>query len=312
MSNKFKVTVEKENGNNAIVAIEPLEQGYGHTLGNALRRTLLSSIPGAAITSVKISGVDHQFSTINGVVEDVIEIILNLKKVRVKVFADSAVKNKTFKMVINKSGAGAVTAGDIDTQGQGEIANPEQHIANISDGKVKLSMEMTVETGMGYVPNDDKKTAEIGLIPVDAIFTPIMSVNYTVEQTRVGRRTDLDKLNLDITTDGTISAVDAVTQAAQILAGLFKQVYEPSADDEIEAPVATSAMLSNDLLRSSVEELDLPVRISNALKAIDIDTIEKLVSVPRVSLIKAKNLGAKSLTLISEKLSERGLALSEA
>jgi len=312
MSNKFKVTVEKEDGNNFVVAIEPLEQGYGHTLGNALRRTLLSSIPGAAITSVKITGVNHQFSTITGVVEDVIEIILNLKKVRVKVFADAAVKNKTFRMSVNKSGLGPITAADIDTQGQGEISNPEQHIATITDSKVKFLMEMTVETGMGYVPTDDKRAAEIGLIPVDAIFTPILSVNYTVEQTRVGRRTDFDKLNLEIVTDGTITAVDAVTQAARVLAGMFRQVYEPSTDDEIEAPVASTAMLSNDLLRSSVEELDLPVRISNALKAIDIDTIDKLVSVQRVQLIKAKNLGAKSLSLISEKLGERGLALSEA
>ncbi len=308
----FKVVVEKTNGNNATVAIEPLEQGYGQTLGNSLRRTLLSSIPGAAITSVKIAGVNHQFSTINGVIEDVIEIILNLKKVRVKVYTDNVAKSKSFKMVLQKSGVGEVKASDIDTQGQGEIVNPDQHIATITDAKTKLNFDLTIETGIGYVPSDEKKTPEIGLMPIDAIYTPVLSVNYNVEQTRVGRRTDLDKLNLDITTDGTIAPLEAVNKAATILSGLFKQVYEPMADEESELPIVSGNLVSNDLLKSSVEELDLPVRISNALKAIEIDTIEKLVSVPRVSLIKAKNLGAKSLSLISEKLGERGLALSEA
>lgn len=309
----FKVTVEKTNGNNALVAIEPLEQGFGHTLGNSLRRTLLSSIPGAAITSVKIAGVAHQFSTINGVIEDVIEIILNLKKVRVKIYTDGKdQKSKSIRMVLAKMGEGEVKAGDIDTQGQGEIANPDQHIATLTDSKAKLNIELIAETGSGYAPADEKKSAEIGVIPVDAIYAPVLSVNYTVEQTRVGRRTDLDKLNLDITTDGTISPLDAVNRAAAILFGYFKQVFEPTADEEIESPVVTSSLISNELLKSSVEELDLPVRISNALKAIEIDTIEKLVSVQRAQLIKAKNLGAKSLSLISEKLAERGLSLSEA
>lgn len=303
---KFKVKSENEKDNFAQVVIEPLEQGYGHTLGNSLRRCLLTSLPGAAITSVKISGVSHQFSTIPGVIEDVIQIILNLKKVRVKIYSDKAVH-----MSLSKTGKGAVTAADINTEGNGEIINPQAHIATITDPKVKLQIDLSIEPGVGYSMSDERKSSELGVMPIDAIFTPIMSVNYTVDQTRVGRKTDFDKLVMDITTDGTITAVEAVNQSAQILSGYFHQIYEPSAEEEI--PVAAEgSFISEDLLKSSVEELDLPVRISNALKAIDADTIGKLIAIPRAQLMKAKNLGAKSLTLISEKLAERGLTLSEA
>lgn len=308
---KFKLVVEKDNGSQALIAVEPLEKGYGHTLGNSLRRTMLNSLGGAAVVSVKIAGVDHQFSTMTGVMEDVIQVILNLKKVRVKVYSDTPGKTKTVKMSLSKSGKGPITASDIDTQGNGEIVNGDQHIATITDDKAKLQIELTVETGSGYVPSEERKSSEIGAISVDAIFSPVLSVNYTVEQTRVGRETNFEKLNLDVVTDGTMSPLEAVNQSAQILAGYFKQVYDPSFDEEVDQ-VATTSFVSNDLLKASVEELDLPVRISNALKAIEIDTIEKLINVPRVQLIKAKNLGAKSLSLISEKLSERGLALSEA
>lgn len=302
----FKITTEKENGNWALISIEPLEAGYGHTLGNSLRRCLLTSLEGAAITSIKISGVSHQFSTITGVVEDVIEIILNLKKVRLKVYGE-----KPIRLRIAKSGTGEVKAGDIDTLGQGEIVNQDQHIATLTDSKAKLNMEMTAEKGVGYLPADEKKTTEIGVIPIDAIFTPILSVNYTVDQTRVGRRTDFDKLNLEITTDGTVQALDAVNTAAKILSGYFKQIYEP-VFDEVEEATPTPSFMSDDLMKSSIEELDLPVRITNALKAIEIDTIGKLTTVSPSQLMKAKNLGAKSLSLISEKLQERGLVLSEA
>lgn len=307
----FKVTTEKDNGNNAIIAIEPLEKGYGHTLGNSLRRSLLSSLAGSAITSVKITGVDHQFSTINGVLEDVIAIILNLKKVRIKLYTEEG-KAKVAHMTIAKSGTGAITAADFDTAGLGEVVNPDQHIATITDDKTKFNLEVTVENGSGYVPADDKKNPEIGVIAVDAIYTPVTFVNYTVEQTRVGRSTDFEKLNLEVTTDGTITPVEAVNQAAKILNGYFKQVYDPQEEPEADVETSTISPAVNDFMKASVEELDLPVRISNALKAIEIDTIEKLVTAPRVTLIKAKNLGAKSLTLISEKLEERGLALGEA
>ena len=302
---RFKVTSEKEETNFARVVIEPLEQGYGHTLGNSLRRCLLTSLEGAAITSVKISGVSHQFSTIPGVIEDVIQIILNLKKVRIKIYGE-----KSIKLSLQKNGKGDAKASDINTFGSGEIINKDAHIATITDPKIKLQIEMTAETGVGYSSSEERKSAEIGVMPIDAIFTPVLSVNYTVDQTRVGRRTDFDKLNLDITTDGTITPMEALNQSAKTLTNYFQQVYEPLPEEE--APAQESSFLSEDLLKSSVEELDLPVRISNALKAIDADTIGKLIAIPKHQLMKAKNLGAKSLTLISDKLAERGLSLSEA
>lgn len=305
---KFKVNVEQEKGNWALLSFEPLEQGYGNTLGNSLRRTLLNSLEGAAITSVKISGVSHQFATIPGVIEDVIEIILNLKKVRVKIYGEKAIR-----LSLRKDGEGEVKAKGIDTGGLGEIANPDQHIATLTNSKAKLHIEMTAEIGVGYVQAEERKLAEIGVIPIDAIFTPVLSVKYTVDQTRVGRRTDFDKLNLEVTTDGTISPLDAVNKGAEILSAYFKQVLEPAEDtDQALDTSKPSSLVSDELLKSSVEELDLPVRISNALKAIEIDTIGKLLNVPPSQLMKAKNLGAKSLTLITEKLAERGLSLGEA
>lgn len=307
---KFKIRTEQEKNNFARLVIEPLQQGYGHTLGNSLRRTLLASLQGAAITSVKISGVAHQFSTISGVVEDVIEIILNLKKVRLKIFSDERSSlGKSIRLSLIKNGKGGVKASDIDTQGAGEIVNPDLHIATITDPKLKLNIEMTAEIGTGFEEAEERQSAEIGVIPVDAFFTPIVSVTYSVDQTRVGRRTDFDRLNLDITTDGTISPQEAVFEAAQVLAGYFKQIYEPQ--EEEEQPATTPSFISDDLLKSSVEELDLPVRITNALKAIDVDTIGKLTTTAPSQLMKAKNLGAKSLNLISEKLVERGLSLGE-
>lgn len=303
---KFKLEIEDQKNNWALISLEPLEQGYGHTLGNSLKRCMLTSLQGSAITSIKISGVSHQFSTIPGVAEDVIQIILSLKKVRVKIDGE-----KQIKMKISASGKGVVKASDIDTLGAGEIVSPDQHIATITDPKAKLNIELTAETGVGYQTAEERKSAEIGVMPIDAIFTPVLSVNYTVEQTRVGRSTNFDKLNLEVTTDGTIAPKEAVEKAAQILSGYFKQVYEPSEVEEV-AEVQTSSFASDDLLKSSVEELDLPVRITNALKAIEIDTIGKLLSTSPNHLMKAKNLGAKSLTLISEKLTERGLSLGEA
>lgn len=302
---KFKLKTEDEKDNWAKIVVEPLEQGYGHTLGNSLRRCMLNSLSGAAITSVKISGASHQFSTLPGVIEDVIEIILNLKKVRVKLYGD-----KPVKMTLTATGKGEIKASAIDTLGAGEIVNPDAHIATLTDGKAKLTIEMMAEAGVGYIPADDKRSAEIGVIPVDSIYTPVLSVNYAVDQTRVGRRTDFEKLTLEITTDGTLTPVDAVNQSAKILSDYFRQVYEP--EEEVEVEVAAPSFVSDDLLKASVEELDLPVRITNALKAIEIDTVGKLLNVPPSQLMKAKNLGAKSLNLISEKLAERGLSLGEA
>ena len=302
----FKVTEENSKDNTATITLEPLENGFGHTIGNSLRRTMLTSLTGAAITSVKISGVQHQFSTISGVIEDVIQIILNLKKVRVKLYSDKPIHIK-----ISKSGAGEVKGSDIDTMGNGEVSNPDAHIATISDSKAKLNIEMTVELGTGYISAEERKMSEIGVIPVDAIFSPVTAVNYTVDQTRVGRRTDFDKLTMEITTDGTMTPLEALNKAAQILSAQFKQVYDPQEVAAAEEGTTPSSFVTDDVLKASVEELDLPVRITNALKAIEVDTIGKLTTVSPSQLMKAKNLGAKSLGLISEKLGERGLNLSE-
>jgi DNA-directed RNA polymerase subunit alpha len=300
----FKIKSEKESENFASITIEPLEAGLGHTLGNSIRRVLLTSLPGAAVTSVKIDGVAHRFSTIDGVLEDVIEIILNIKKIRLSVHSD-----KPIKLILKASGKGEVRAKDLVIEGDGEIANPEQHLATLTDAKSKLNLEMSAEQGKGYSISDERKSEEIGVIPVDALFSPVSSVSYSVDPTRVGRRTDFDKLILDVTTDGTITPLEAVNSAARLLSDTFHKVYEPVVEEEVEE---TGPKISEETLKLTIEELDLPVRITNALKAVDINVINDLINMPRQGLLKAKNLGAKSIHLISDKLAERGLALREA
>lgn len=300
----FKVKTEKELENFAKVTIEPLEAGFGHTLGNSLRRVLLTSLPGAAVTSVKIDGVSHRFSTIDGVLEDVIEIILNIKKIRLSIHSE-----KGLRLIVKASGKKEVKAKDLQIVGDGEITNPNQHIVTLTDSKSKLNMEMEAGLGKGYSLADERKSNEIGLIAIDALFSPIVAVNYNVEPTRVGRRTDFDKLILDVTTDGTTTPLEAVNAAARILSESFRKIYEPDLEEETTESVSK---ISEEVLKLTIEELDLPVRITNALKAIEINTIGDLVNTSRPQLLKAKNLGAKSINLISEKLLERGLTLSEA
>lgn len=300
----FKINTIKETEEKGVFALEPLERGFGHTIGNCLQRVLLSSLEGAAITSVKIEGVSHQFTTIPGMSEDVIELILNLKKIRIKIFSDQPVK-----MRLRVSGKGKVTAKNIDTLGQGEIMNQSLHLASLNSSSAKLNIEMTVGKGVGYVMADEKSTAEIGVMPIDAIYSPVLEASYKVEPTRVGRSTNFDKLTLNITTDGALAPEEALKTAAHLLSDYFKQIFEPQA---IPEEVTTEPSIAESLLKMSVEELDLPVRITNALKAVDIDTVEKLVEISRPQLLKAKNLGVQSLNLISQKLLERGLSLSEA
>ena len=300
----FKIKTELEKENFARIALEPLEAGFGHTLGNSLRRVLLTSLKGAAVTSVKIDGVSHQFSTIDGVLEDVIEIILNIKKIRLQINGE-----KGIRLLVKASGKGKVLAGDFEIEGDGEVINKEQLVATLTDTKSKLNMEMTAQLGVGYSIAEERKLNEIGSLAVDALFSPVISVNYSVDPTRVGRRTDYDKLTLDITTSGALTPLDVLNEAAKILSETFRKVYEPAPEEEIED---TSSKISEEVLKLTIEELDLPVRITNALKAIEINTIEDLINVPRPQLLKAKNLGTKSLSLISEKVLERGLTLREA
>ncbi|MBI4036397.1 DNA-directed RNA polymerase subunit alpha [Candidatus Daviesbacteria bacterium] len=299
----FKVKKELEKGNFVKFVLEPLEAGFGHTLGNSLRRVLLTSLDGAAVTSVRIEGVAHQFSTIAGVSEDVTEILLNIKKLRIKLHSD-----KPIKLTLKVSGKKEVTVKDIEVLGDGEVVNLDQHIATLNSANAKLNMEMTAEAGKGYSISDERKLNEIGLIAVDALFSPVLDVNYSIESTRVGRRTDLDKLILEITTDGTMTPQESLEEAAKILSLSFKQIFEPIVEVEDDGLKSQGAVF-DEVLKMSVEEIDLPVRITNALKAIDINTIEDLIKMPRGQLLKAKNLGTKSLSLISEKLSERGLSL---
>ncbi len=299
----FKVTVNEQTEKEGTFVIEPLESGFGHTVGNCLRRVLLGSLEGSAITSVKIDGVSHQFSTISGISEDVTEIILNLKKVKLRLLSD-----KPIRMRLQVSGKKIAKAGDIDTLGGAEIVNPELEIASLNSASAKLNIELTADKGVGYVMADEKKAEELGVVMIDSIYSPVLSVSYKVEPARVGRSTNYNKIILQVVTDGTIKPEDALNQAARILSGYFKQIFDPTFEGE-EVAVPT---VSNDVLKLSVEELDLPVRITNALKAVDIDTVERLTTVPRGQLLKAKNLGIQSLGLISEKLAERGLTLSEA
>lgn len=300
----FKVKVQNESENSAQIVLEPLDEGFGHTLGNSLRRVLLTSLKGAAVTSVKIDGVAHQFSTIDGVMEDVIEIILNVKKVRLQVNGD-----KPVKLSVKASGKTEVKAGDFEIEGDAKVVTPDQVIATLTDTKSKFNMEMTAMAGKGYSVAEERKADELGVIAVDALFSPVISVNYSVDPTRVGRSTDYDKLTMDITTNGVLTPLEALNESARILSESFRKVYEPDAEKEEEEITST---ISEEVLKLTIEELDLPVRITNALKAIEINTIEDLINVPRIQLLKAKNLGTKSLSLISEKLTERGLSLREA
>lgn len=300
----FKVKTEVEKSDYGVFIIEPLEQGYGQTLGNSLRRVLLTSLPGAAITTVKIAGAQHPFSTIPGLKEDVVELLLNVKKVRLILEGNDSVT-----LSLTKKGPGEVRAGDIDVSAGVTIVNSDLVLGTLSDKKSSLEMEMTAERGYGYVPTEEKHTDTIGVIPVDALFSPITRVNYRVEATRVGRMTNLDRLVLEIWTDGTITPAEALHQAAKILMSYFLQVFEPKAQG-LQEGVAVSPAVSDEVLKMRIEELDVPTRIVNAFANGGIETIGQLLGTPRLELMKIKNLGVKSLSIVEEKLREKGVALT--
>ncbi len=302
--------VEKnEEGTYGKFVVEPLERGYGITLGNSLRRVLLSSLPGAAVTSVKIEGVLHEFSTIPGVREDVTEIILNIKGLAIKMYGDGPQVLR-----LEAEGEKVVRAGDIIAGADIEIVNPDLYIATLEpDGR--LFMEMTVERGRGYVPAEKNKKGDqiIGVIPVDSIFSPIKKVNYTVENTRVGQVTDYDKLILEVWTNGTLSPDEAVSQAAKILTehlSLFVGLTEESRDAEGEAEVKPQE--NRKILEMPIEELDLSVRSYNCLKRAGINTVEDLIQRTVEEMIKVRNLGKKSLEEVDQKLAQLGLSLRKA
>lgn len=300
----FKVKTEEQNDLYGRFVIEPLETGYAYTLGNALRRILLSSLPGAAVTSVTVDGVKHQFQTLSGLKEDIVDFVLNLKKLRARLLeGDKAV------IRLEATGPGQVTAGDIEETSAVEIVNKDLYLGMLADKKSKLSATITIEKGYGYSLADERKTGVVGVIPLDATFTPILRVNYRQEATRVGRQTNLDRLVLEIWTDGTILPAEALKQSAKILASYFLQVYEPKAE-VADANVAVTPTVSDDVLKMLIEELDLPTRLENALKNGGIETVGQLLGTPRKELLKVKNLGGKSLGIVEEKLREKGVALS--
>ena len=288
--------------------IEPLERGYGTTLGNALRRILLSSLPGTAATSIKIAGVQHEFSTIPGVKEDVTEIVLNVKNLLTKLHSD-AVKT----VFIEAAGPCEVTAGDIKTDGEVEVLNPELHIATLDVGAT-LSMEITLSHGRGYVSADRNKALRagvIGVIPIDSIYTPVYKVNYTVESTRVGASSDYDKLTLEVWTDTTIAARDAVSLGAKILCDHFALFTDLSDTLGDKSTVVEKAQDSKDkMLELTIEELDLSVRSFNCLKRANINTVEDLISKTEDEMMKVRNLGRKSLEEVINKLAMMGLSLA--
>jgi DNA-directed RNA polymerase subunit alpha len=297
-----QIEVRERRENYAKFVIEPLDRGFGITLGNALRRVLLSSIPGAAVTYVKIDGVLHEFSTINGVVEDTVDLLLNLKGLPLKLNTDDP---KVLSLTV--TGAKEVTAGDIAPDADVEILQPNYHIATLTKKDAKLSMEIGVEKSRGYVTADRQRNIEhmIGLIPMDSIFSPIRKVNFTVDDTRVGQSVDYDRLTLEIETNGSISPDDALSEAAEILTDQLRLFIGFSTE---EKPVATAPASEWDV---PVETLNLSVRSFNCLKRAGISKVSELLDMTEDEIIKMRNFGKKSLDEIKQVLEERGLSLRQ-
>lgn len=304
---KAHIDCVEMNANNSYgkFVIEPLERGFGHTLGNALRRVLINSLPGAAVTSVNIEGVQHEFSTIEGVKEDVTEIVLNLKCLAVKLYSDQV---KTLE--VNAVGPCELTAADIRVDDEVEIVNPDLHIATLGEG-AKLHMWLTLDRGRGYVSSDKNKTPQmpIGVIPIDSIYTPIKKVNYVVEDTRVGQITDYDKLTLEVWTNGCVAPDEAIAMSARIIVeqlSLFIGLTDQT------MPISSSEPEANDndkVMEMTIEDLDLSVRAYNCLKRAGINTVAELVQRNQEDMMKVRNLGKKSLEEVEQKLQALGLGL---
>ncbi len=294
----FEIKEEKKEAEYGRFVISPLEQGYGLTVGNSLRRVLLTSLSGIAITSVKISGVKHQFSTLSGMKEDIVEFVLNLKKVRF-----SGKLEKPAKATLEVSKAGEFKAGEIKLSGGIKVSNPDLVLGTLNKGS-KIQAEMTVESGTGYLPAEDRSVESIGLIPVDASFSPVKRVSYKIEETRVGRLTNYDKLIMEIWTDGTVKASEALIEAAKILVSFFGQIVNPKKVEKVKEEVVDDLGLTGKL---SVEEIGLPTRVSNALIKAGFETVESLAHAKKEDLVKVRNLGEKSLKIIAAALGSKGV-----
>lgn len=297
----FQIKAGKETADYGVFTIEPLQQGYGQTLGNSLRRVLLSSLPGAAIVQAKISGAKHLFSTLPGMKEDVTELTLNLKKVNFRYSGAEPVK-----ITIDKTGPGVVKAGDFKTPASVKVINEDQVLGNLADKSSRLKGEFLVESGFGYVPFEERESGEIGIIPIDAIFTPVLRVNYHVSATRVGRITNFDKLTLEIWTDGSISPKEALLESAQTLRAFYDQAIAPKV---VKKKVLKEAVSDESLL--TVEELELPTRIVNALIKAGFKTVGDLQKAGKKKISKVKNLGGKSLKIIEAAMTEKEAILED-
>ncbi len=305
MPRGLRVENPDEVQNYGKIVIEPLERGWGHTLGNGLRRAMLSSLQGASVTALKVEGALHEYATVNGVSEDVTDIILNVKKLRIKLVADGPTK-----LTLNLKGKGVVTAGDLDENPDVEILNPELPIATINED-ANSSITMIVEDGKGYVSaeNNKKEDLEVGFIPIDSIFSPVLKVNYNVENTRVGQRAELDKLILDVWTDGSLSPEESCSYAAKIFYDHLDQIINIKAQFESleEEVVDEKTEKLRNLLMMRIDELELSVRSNNCLRAANIQTLADLVRNQESDMLKYKNFGRKSLIELNQVLANNGL-----
>lgn len=300
----FKIKPEKESAYQGLFVFEPLDQGYGHTLGNSLRRVMLTSIPGYAISQVKIKGVTHRFTSLEGMKEDVVDFVLNLKEVRLKVELEA---DEDISLELEAKGPGAVTAGDLKTPTGVEVVNPDLIIATLAEKKNTLEASMKVEKGTGYRSYEEVEIEEVGVVPLDCIFSPVVLVNYKVESTRVGRRTDFDQLIMEVKTDGTLAPKKAIETAAKILMSHFEQVIEPTFEEKEEKKPARVP----EEYRLTVEELNLPTRIANALRKGGYKTVKDLAEATADDISKVKNIGKKSVKTIAKRLAEKDVEFKE-
>jgi len=305
-NSNFSIKEEKISPIYSDFTIEPLPPGYGHTMGNALRRTLLTSIEGAGVTSVKISGVKHKFTTVTGLKENIVDLLLNIKGLNLRLLDSKA----SSIISLSAKGPKELLASDLELPDDVEVINKDHYLGFLSDKKAKLDMELTVEKGMGYSLAEDHKASALGVIPTDAVFTPVRRVSYDVFATRVGRQTDLDKLTLRVWTNGIVAPREALDKAGRILSSYFLQIYEPYAivpkDNENTKP-----SVSDSTLNLTIDEVDLPTRIYNSLRNGGIETIGQLLKTSKKDLLSIRNLGRKSIEIIEEKLKGKGIPLME-
>ncbi len=303
----FKLNVQGETDSYAQIVIEPLLPGFGQTMGNSLRRVMLTYLPGAAVTSVQIDGVQHQFTSLKGMRQDIVDFVLNLKQLHLVYNGSEPVT-----LTLNVKGPGQITAEQIELPSGVEVANPELVIADLSDSKASLKAQITVESGVGYSPAEERVISTVGVIPVDAGFSPVTRVNYEVLSTRVGRLTNFDKIVLDVWTNGTMKPSDAVLKAAATLEQYYAHVSNPSTDEGEEEPVSEPEGngANREALQLTVEELELPTRIANALRKSGMGTVKELLSTPQEDIMKVKNLGGKSINIIQDALKAKGIELA--